>query len=198
MSKLKCLVATGNPHKVEEIRRIVGDAPIDLFTLKDFDPMPEPVEDGKTFLENAIIKSRYYSKATGLIALADDSGLEVDVLNGEPGIHSARYAGEGTPHSAKMKKVLDLLKDTPSPERTARFRCVAAATFPDGTEYHADGAMEGVIHHEMLGEGGFGYDPIVFIPELGKSVAQLASHQKDELSHRGKAFGKLLKLLLEH
>lgn len=194
---MKCLIATGNPHKVEEIRRVLAGLNLELVTLSDFPQLDEPVEDGATFLENALIKSRYYCEATGLPALADDSGLEVDALDGQPGIYSARFAGENTPHSAKMQKVLELLRDVPLPDRTARFRCVAAATFPDGKEVHGDGSMEGRIHDRPCGEGGFGYDPIVFLPDLGKTVAELSDHEKDELSHRGKAFRALAPLLRE-
>jgi len=194
LALLKCLIATGNPHKAEEIRRLLADQPIELVDLSSFEGIEEPEETGSTFLENALIKSRYYSAATGLIALADDSGLEVDALNGEPGIYSSRFAGEGTSHDEKMDKVLTLLQDTPTAERTARFRCVAVATFPDGKEIQAEGAMEGRIYKKKRGEGGFGYDPIVYIPELEKTVAELTEQEKDRYSHRGKAFRSLAQL----
>lgn len=189
----KILLATGNSHKTRELRRILGDLPVELLDLSCIEPRPEePVEDGETFLDNALIKSRYYCQKTGLIAFADDSGLEVDALNGEPGVHSARYAGGDTPHSVKMAKVLQLLADVPDEKRTARFRCVAAATFPDGREFHADGAMEGLINHEPAGDGGFGYDPIVFLPDAGKTAAEISPQEKDQRSHRGKAFRALV------
>ncbi len=189
------LVATGNPHKTEAIRGILADYPITLTDLSEHDPIPEPEETGETFLDNALLKSRYYSKMTGFNAMADDSGLEIDALNGEPGVHSARYAGVDTPHSEKMARVLEAMKDIPEGKRTARFRCVAAVTFPDGREYTAEGAMEGVIGLEPRGEGGFGYDPIVYLPELGCTVAELSAERKDEISHRGKAFRALMKKL---
>ena len=189
------LVATGNPHKTEAIRGILADYPITLTDLSEHDPIPEPEETGETFLDNALLKSRYYSKMTGFNAMADDSGLEIDALNGEPGVHSARYAGVDTPHSEKMARILEAMKDVPEGKRTARFRCVAAVTFPDGREYTADGAMEGVIGLEPRGEGGFGYDPIVYLPELGCTVAELSAERKDEISHRGKAFRALMKKL---
>lgn len=189
------LVATGNPHKTEAIRGILADYPITLTDLSEHDPIPEPEETGETFLDNALLKSRYYSKMTGFNAMADDSGLEIDALNGEPGVHSARYAGVDTPHSEKMARILEAMKDVPEGKRTARFRCVAAVTFPDGREYTADGAMEGVIGLEPRGEGGFGYDPIVYLPELGCTVAELSPERKDEISHRGKAFRALMKKL---
>lgn len=189
----KILLATGNPHKTEELRRILGSLPVELVDLGTLEgSYPEPVEDGDTFLANALIKSRYYCKATGLIAFADDSGLEVDALNGDPGVLSARYAGGDTPHSVKMARVLELLKDTPKAERTARFRCVAAATFPDGREFHAEGAMEGIIHDRPVGEKGFGYDPIVYLMDVQKTAAQISAEEKDARSHRGEAFRKLV------
>ena len=194
---LKLLIATGNPHKVEAIQRILGDAPFQLVTLGEFPDIEEPEETGTTFLANALLKSRYYCEATGLPAIADDSGLEVDALDGQPGVYSARFAGGDTPHSVKMAKVLELLQDVPEEERTARFRCVAALTFPDGREMHADGSMEGLIADAPSGSGGFGYDPIVYIPELGKTVAEISADEKDARSHRGKAFRDLISQLLE-
>lgn len=189
------LVATGNPHKTEAIRGILASYPITLSDLSEHPSIPEPEETGESFLANALLKSRYYAKLTGLAALADDSGLEVDALGGAPGVHSARYAGANTPHSEKMARVLEALKDVPEPQRTARFRCVAALTFPDGREYTAEGAMEGLIALAPRGEGGFGYDPIVFLPELGCTVAELTPEQKDEISHRGRAFRALMEKL---
>ena len=194
---MKLLIATGNPHKVEAIQRILGDAPFELVTLSEFPDIEEPEETGTTFLANALLKSRYYCQATGLPALADDSGLEVDAMDGRPGVYSARFAGGDTPHSVKMAKVLELLADVPEEKRTARFRCVAAITFPDGKELHADGSMEGVIAPAPSGSGGFGYDPIVYLPELGQTVAEISSAEKDRLSHRGKGFRALISQLLE-
>lgn len=189
------LVATGNPHKTEAIRGILAAYPITLTDLSEHDPIPEPEETGESFLDNALLKSRYYAKMTGFNAMADDSGLEIDALGGEPGVHSARYAGAETPHSEKMARVLEAMKDVPEGKRSARFRCVAAVTFPDGREYTAEGAMEGVIGFEPKGDGGFGYDPIVYLPELGCTVAELSPEQKDEISHRGKAFRALMEKL---
>jgi XTP/dITP diphosphohydrolase len=188
----KFLVATGNHHKTEAIRAILADYPISLTDLTEQAPVPEPAEDGETFIDNALIKSRYYTKMTGLAAMADDSGLEIDALGGRPGVLSARYAGENTPHSEKMARVLEEMRDVPESQRTARFRCVASVTFPDGREYHADGAMEGVIAFAPRGTGGFGYDPIVYLPQLGCTVAELTPAQKDSFSHRGIAFRRLM------
>lgn len=190
------LVATGNRHKTEAIRGILAEYPITLTDLTEQTPaIPEPVEDGETFLDNALIKSRYYARMTGFNAMADDSGLEIDALDGRPGVLSARYAGENTPHSEKMARILEEMASVPEGQRSARFRCVASVTFPDGREYHADGAMEGVIAFAPRGEGGFGYDPIVFIPELGCTVAELSPEQKDSFSHRGIAFRRLMEKL---
>lgn len=192
---MKYLIATGNPHKVEAIRRILAEFGLELAGLSEFPPMEEPIEDGDSFLSNALIKSRYYSKATGLIALADDSGLEIDALGGQPGIHSSRFGGPDSPYSDKMAQILKLLGDTPEESRTARFRCVASATFPDGRELHAEGSMDGIILNQPRGEGGFGYDPILYIPRFQKTVAELSPAEKDEFSHRGAAFRHLAALL---
>ncbi len=189
------LVATGNPHKTEAIRGILADYPITLTDLSEHDPIPEPAETGETFLDNALLKSRYYARMTGFNAMADDSGLEIDALDGRPGVHSARYAGADTPHSEKMARVLEEMADVPDDRRTARFRCVASVTFPDGREFTAEGTMEGVIARAPSGEGGFGYDPIVFLPELGCTVAELTAEQKDSFSHRGVAFRRLMEKL---
>lgn len=189
------LIATGNPHKVEAIKRLLASQGVELCDLSDFPGLKEPVEDGESFTENALIKARYYCRETGLPALADDSGLEVDALGGEPGIHSSRFAGNDTPHSAKMAKIIELLTGVPQAQRTARFRCVAALRFPDGRELTAEGSMEGVISEHPQGTGGFGYDPIVYIPELQRTVAELTPEEKDLRSHRGKAFRALFERL---
>lgn len=192
---MEILLATGNQHKLVALKRILSDYPVTLKSLADYPPMEEPEETGATFRENAFLKSRYYSEKTGAIAMADDSGLEVDYLNGEPGVYSARWAGADTPHSEKMKKLLELLDGVPEEKRAARFRCVAAITYPDGREEFAEGAMEGIIGYDLVGEGGFGYDPVVYLPQRKKTVAQLTPEEKDELSHRGIAFRALMDIL---
>ncbi len=189
------LVATSNPHKTDEVRRLLSEYPLTISDLSEHDPLPSPEETGESFQANALIKSRYYSRLTGCNAVADDSGLEIDALGGEPGIHSSRYGGEETPHSEKMAKILAALADVPEEKRTARFRCVAAVTYPDGREYYAEGKMEGRIALAPQGEGGFGYDPIFFIPEVGLTAAELSPEQKDSLSHRGQAFRRLMEKL---
>ena len=192
---MKCLIATGNPNKAKAIRRIFEGAGLELVDLSSFSGIEEPVEDGETFLENALIKSRYYSQATGLIAMADDSGLEVDALDKQPGIYSARFAGVDSSYPEKMAKILEMIADVPDEKRTGRFRCVAAVTFPDGREFHADGSMEGVIAKEPCGQGGFGYDPLVYLPNQDKTVAELTAKERDAISHRGVAFRALLEKL---
>lgn len=193
------LVATSNPHKTEAIRRLLSEYPLTISDLSEHDPLPVPEENGESFEANALIKSRYYCRLTGCNAVADDSGLEVDALNGEPGIHSSRYGGEEMSHADKMTKILAALEGVPEEKRTARFRCVAAVTYPDGREYYAEGKMEGRIALAPKGDGGFGYDPIFLIPELGQTVAELSPEQKDSFSHRGHAFRNLMeKLQVEH
>ncbi len=189
------LIATGNPHKTEAIRRLLSSSSVELCDLSEFPDLEAPMEDGESFTENALIKARYYCQKTGLPALADDSGLEIDALDGEPGIHSSRFAGNDTPHSAKMTKIIELLTGVPRERRSARFRCVAAVSFPDGREFTAEGSMDGVIWDHPQGSGGFGYDPIVYIPELQRTVAELTPEEKDLRSHRGKAFRALLERL---
>lgn len=192
------LIATGNAHKAEEFRRIYAQAPFQLRDLSDFPPIPEPIEDGETFLANARIKSQYYCQKTGLPSIADDSGLEVDALDGAPGIHSSRFAGADTPHSQKIQKLLDMLKGTPDSKRGARFRCAVVLTFPDGREFTAEGTMEGRIANSVSGVNGFGYDPVFLLPEQGKTSAELSEEDKDLLSHRGLALRALLEKLPSH
>lgn len=186
------LIATSNPHKTEEIRRILARYPVTLIDLLSFPPLPPPIEKGNSFLANAQIKSDYYASALGLTAIADDSGLEVDALNGLPGIHSARYAGDSTPHTEKIRVLLQEMEGIPPTKRSARFCCVTSVTFPDGRHIFAEGAMEGRLALSPAGDLGFGYDPIVELPHLGLTVAQLSPEQKDELSHRGLAFRRLM------
>lgn len=145
------------------------------------------MEDGTTFEENAEIKAKTISRMTGEIVLADDSGLEIDYLNKEPGIYSARYMGEDTSYRIKNKNLIDRLEGVPDEQRTARFVCAIAAAFPDGTVKTVRGVMEGRIGYEERGENGFGYDPIFFLPEYGMSSAEISREEKNKISHRGKA-----------
>lgn len=181
------IFATGNEGKMKEIRMILADLDAEVLSLKDAGIDIDIREDGKTFEENAVIKARAVMKETGVLVLADDSGLEIDYLNGEPGVYSARYLGEDTSYRIKNQNLIDRLQGVPAEQRTARFVCVIAAVFPDGRILKARGTIEGVIGYEERGGGGFGYDPIFWLPEYGCSTAELSMEKKNELSHRGKA-----------
>ena len=157
--------------------------------------MSNAEENGTTFEANALIKARAVAAQTDAPVLADDSGLEIDYLNGEPGVYSARYMGEDTPYEIKNQKLLDLLEGVPEEKRTARFVCVIAAVLPDGREFTTRGTIEGIIGYESKGEGGFGYDPIFFVPEFGCSTAELTMEQKNLVSHRGKALRAMKEVL---
>lgn len=194
------IFATGNEGKMKEIRLILEDLGAEILSLKDAGIDIEIQEDAKTFEENAVIKAREVMRATGALVLADDSGLEIDYLNGEPGVYSARYLGEDTSYRIKNQNLIDRLEGVPDEQRTARFVCVIAAAFPDGRIITARGAIEGIIGYEEWGEGGFGYDPIFWLPEYGCSTAELTMEKKNELSHRGKALREMkneLKKVLE-
>lgn len=183
----RILFATGNENKMKEIRMILADLGMPICSMKEVGIDVDIVEDGSTFEENAIIKATEIAKLTGDIVLADDSGLEIDYLNKEPGIYSARYAGVDTSYEIKNQMLLDRLEGVPDEKRTARFVCVIACVFPDGTVETARGTIEGVIGHEIAGENGFGYDPIFYLPEYKCTTAELEPEKKNELSHRGKA-----------
>ncbi len=191
----KIIFATGNEGKMKEIRLILADLGAEILSLKDAGIDMEIAEDGKTFEENAVIKAKAVMKATRALVLADDSGLEIDYLHGEPGVYSARYLGEDTSYRIKNQNLIDRLEGVPEEERTARFVCVIAASFPDGRVLTARGTIEGIIGYEERGEGGFGYDPIFWLPEYGCSTAELTMEKKNELSHRGKALRAIKKEL---
>jgi XTP/dITP diphosphohydrolase len=186
----KLLLATRNQGKIVEFRRIldaIAPGEIELIGLDQFPDLHDVDETGSTFEENALLKAREMSEATGLPAIADDSGLCVDALNGDPGIFSARWAGEHGNDRANLEKVLDQLKDVPDEKRTGYFICVAALYLPDGRTHCEEGRFLGTILHSPVGENGFGYDPI-FQPEgLTISSAQMSSEEKDAMSHRGKS-----------
>ena len=184
----RIVFATGNAHKMIEIRQILEDLGMPVISMKEVGVDPEIIEDGTTFEENALIKAREVAKLLpNDIVLADDSGLEVDALNKEPGIYSARYAGENTSYEIKNQLILDRVKDVPEEKRTARFACAVAAVFPDGTEKVVRENMEGRIAYESAGANGFGYDPIFYLPEYGCTSAELSPEDKNAISHRGKA-----------
>ena len=183
----KVIFATGNQGKMKEIREILGDLDIELLSLKDAGIHVDIVEDGKTFEENAQIKAKTICDLTGEIVLADDSGLEIDYLNKEPGIYSARYMGEDTSYHIKNANLIERLEGVTDEKRTARFVCAIAAAFPDGTMKTVRAVMEGRIGYEESGENGFGYDPIFYLPEYGCTSAELSMEEKNKISHRGKA-----------
>lgn len=192
----KIIFATGNAGKMKEIREILKDLDAEVLSMKEAGVEADIVEDGKTFEENAVIKAKTVCELTGEIALADDSGLEIDYLNKEPGIYSARYMGEDTSYRIKNANLIERLEGVPDEKRTARFVCAIAAAFPDGTVKTVRGRMEGRIGYEEAGENGFGYDPIFYIPEYGCSSAELSMEEKNKISHRGKALRAIKEELL--
>lgn len=194
---MKIVLATNNSGKVKEINELLEPHGIKAVSMAEFPGLGEIEEDGSTFRENAIIKASAVCEHTGLMALADDSGLEVDYLDGAPGIRSARFAGEEKNDEANNKKLLNLLAGVPSEKRTARFRCVIAIAVPGGWVYTADGACEGVISNEPRGAGGFGYDPLFYLPEYGRTFAELDLETKNKISHRGRALAGALDILAE-
>lgn len=184
---MRLIFATGNAGKMKEIRMIMADLGLEILSMKEAGVQLDIDENGDTYEENALIKARAVATATGELVLADDSGLEVDYLNKEPGVLSARYMGEDTPYSIKNSNLIERLEGVPDEKRSARFVCAIAAVFPDGKELTTRATIEGRIGYEERGEGGFGYDPIFYVPELGKTTAELSGEEKNQVSHRGKA-----------
>ena len=189
------LLATTNRHKLEEYRAIFSDLPFTLLSPYDVHLDIHVEETGTTFAENAELKARTYAQASGLLALADDSGLEIDALGGAPGVYSARFAGQETSYKERFRLILGRLRDLPMEQRAARFRCVIAIAEPAGYCRLVEGVIEGVIADNPRGNYGFGYDPIFLVPELGKTTAELAPEQKNRISHRGRAAQKARVLL---
>ena len=189
--KRKLVFATGNEGKMREIREILKDLDVEIYSLKEAGIQMDAEENGKTFEENALIKARVAAEHTDAIVLADDSGLEIDYLGGKPGVYSARYLGEDTSYRIKNQNLIDRLEGVPAEQRTARFVCVIAAVLPGGRVLISRGTIEGIIGTEERGEGGFGYDPIFFLPEYGCSTAELSMEQKNVISHRGKALREM-------
>jgi len=190
------VVATGNRHKVEEIRAMLADLPITVRSLAEFPGAPEVVEDGATYRENALKKAWSAAKFTGKPALADDTGLEVDALGGQPGLYAARFAGEGCSFQDNVRKLLHLLDGVPSERRGARFVCVIALVSPDGREQVVEGELCGRISESQSGGGGFGYDPVFFVPEAGKTLAELTADEKNRVSHRRRALDRARTIIL--
>lgn len=195
--KHRIIFATGNAGKMREIRQIMGDLGCEIVSMKEVGVNPEIVENGSSFAENAEIKARAVWACTGDIVLADDSGLVVDYIGGEPGIYSARYMGEDTSYEIKNRNLIERLTNARGQERAARFVCNIAAVLPDGRVVHREATMEGLIAQEPAGSGGFGYDPILFLPEYGVTSAELTMEEKNRISHRGKAL-RAMKLELKN
>ncbi len=192
----KIIFATGNENKMKEIRMILADLGMPILSMKEAGIYVDVVEDGTTFEENALIKATEIAKhVENCIVLADDSGLEIDYLNKEPGIYSARYAGEDTSYDIKNNLLLSRLEGVLDEQRTARFVCAVAAAFPDGETEVVRGTIEGRIGYEIAGENGFGYDPIFYVPEYGCTTAEMDPDKKNELSHRGNALREMRKII---
>lgn len=194
---MKLLLATGNEHKARELGALLGRVPLELTTLKEFPAVPPVVEDGRTLMENAVKKALEPALATGLWALADDTGLEVEALGGRPGVYSARYAGPDCDFKANCEKLLGELEGVPPPARRAVFRTVVALASPEGRVQCREGRLEGRIASHPVGKNGFGYDPVFFIPDEGRTLAQLDDDEKNALSHRALALKAILPVLEE-
>ena len=187
-NEFKLILATSNKDKAREIAEILSDTPFVVTTMKEEGYDPDIVEDGKTFEENALIKARaVHALAKNAYVMADDSGLCIDALDGAPGIYSARFCGEDSTYPEKFAKIFEMLKDVPEEKRTAKFVCSIAVVRPDGSEFTVRGEICGVLHEKPMGDGGFGYDPIFYVPEFGMTTAQMTKEQKNSISHRGKA-----------
>lgn len=191
---MKIIFATGNEGKMREIRAILGDMEFVISSMKEAGLALDIEENGTTFEENARIKAQAAADALAAkegaracVVMADDSGLEIDALNGEPGVYSARYLGEKTPFSEKSADLLRRLKDVPEEKRSARFVCAIAAVFPDGETVIKRGVIEGLIGYELRGDNGFGYDPIFYLPEYDRTAAELTDEEKNRISHRSRA-----------
>jgi XTP/dITP diphosphohydrolase len=189
------IVATRNKGKIREIRQALKGLGLRIHALSDFSWVPEIEEDGKSFAENALKKARFYSKYFGKLTIADDSGLEVDGLNGLPGVHSARYAGEGASSQENNRKLLREMQGLPISKRGARFKCILVIASPDGKDVTVEGSCKGRIGFREKGKRGFGYDPLFILPRRGKAMAELSLEEKNRISHRGKALKKLKRLI---
>lgn len=189
------IFATENAGKIREVEAMFEGLGVSVKTMKEAGIRANIIEDGSTFMENAVKKAKTIAGYTKEIVLADDSGLVIDYLNGEPGIYSARYLGEDTPYEIKNAEILSRMEGVEEDKRGARFVCAMAAVMPDGEVIQTEGVMEGIIGYASAGENGFGYDPIFYLPEFGMSSAQISPEQKNAVSHRGKALREMQKLL---
>ena len=199
MSKTRLVFATGNQGKMREVRAILQDVEAEILSMKEAGVLLDIEENGTTFVENAIIKAKAVAQAlaqkpefaSDCVVLADDSGLEIDCLGGEPGIYSARYLGEETPFDVKSRDFLKRLEGVADEKRKARFVCAIAAVWPDGETVTALGTIEGRIGYELIGDNGFGYDPIFYLPEYGRTAAELSDEEKNAISHRSRALAQM-------
>jgi len=192
---MEVIVATRNRGKIREFRNALKGLNLRIYGLSDFPDVPEIEEDGDSFTENALEKARFYSTYFGKLTLADDSGLEVDSLKGQPGVRSARYAGERASSQENNQKLLREMQGVPISKRGARFRCVLAVKSPAGREVFSEGSCKGRIGFKEKGRKGFGYDPLFILPKEGKTMAQLSLEEKNRVSHRGKALRKIRKII---
>lgn len=195
MASAALLIGTNNPHKVTEFRRLLRGAGLDLVTPAEIGITLDVPENGETFEENALTKARAFCEASGLPVLADDSGIEVDALGGAPGVRSARYGGPSLDDAGRVRLLLAQLDGVPAARRSCRYRVTLAAAYPGGVEETAEGVCEGTVAFEPAGANGFGYDPVFYIPALGRTAAQLDPAQKDAVSHRGQAVRRIAGLL---
>lgn len=194
---MKTVIATGNPNKVSEMKAILGDLADSVISMKEAGIDCDIVEDGKTFMDNSLIKAREVKKYWEGIVIADDSGIVIDALGGAPGVSSARFMGEDTPYDIKNRAILDKMEGVEGKDRSARFVCAMVAILPDGREICVEETMEGEIAKSIEGSNGFGYDPIFYLPKLGCTSAELSPEGKNEISHRGKALRELQRRLKE-
>ncbi|HBW35308.1 XTP/dITP diphosphatase [Desulfosporosinus sp. BICA1-9] len=192
---MKIILATQNQGKIRELQELLVDETIEVLSLRDLADWEDVEENGVTFADNAALKARVAAQKTGLIALADDSGLEVDALNGAPGVYSARYAGEPKDDERNNDKLLQQLESTSDDKRTARFRCALVVVTPEGEEFLTEGSVEGQILRQRRGTDGFGYDPLFYVPEYARTMAELTLTEKNKLSHRAQAFRKVIPIL---
>ena len=195
MSKPKILLATNNRAKVKEYAKLLQGIPYRIVSLEDVNISEQVAETGTSFEENAILKAKRYAEMSGLITIADDSGLEVDALGGEPGVRSARYAGEGASDKERIDFLLNKIVDVPWEKRLAQFRCVIAIAYPDGEVQICQGQCRGILTFKPLGDNGFGYDPVFYLPDLHKTMAELSMSEKNAISHRGQAADEARKAL---
>lgn len=192
---IEIVLATRNKDKIKEIKKVLDSSVVKFISLEEFPHLPKIVEDGRTLKENAIKKARIVAKLTGKVALADDSGLEVEALKGAPGVYSSRFAGKGCTYADNNRKLLKLMRNLPQERRDALFRCVIALAFPEGKVKTVEGIIKGKISHRTIGRYGFGYDPVFIVSSYGKTFAQLGPEIKNKISHRALALRKIKKVI---